>query len=686
RVQFQDTFAIRDDQGKLIEISSLSDLVSSDEGVKKWQNMYQQIGIRSTRHQTFKLSDEYLELLKEVQRDKYRNLPVWSRRNGIIVYIHQMDNFFDQIIVDKLNEKKNSREKLEIDEFTSLRKSTIDYPKERDIQNLQNELEETIIRINEEDYTDRIKEDKIAFEQKNTQQRIQKLDKIYAPKETALSIYKYINDQLTGNLSIADYRSSRIRDYDDFKLHMVVKLMTNGIATNDDNGTIKIKDKVLLFSDAQTQVKVYNWLMDDMNQSSFEEKGISLEQYQTSYRHDPLWYYNSQKKNPDDKWIITTDIRTLNDTQGNYLIIVEPDKYEEGVDLQTSNTLINFDIKFDPLKMEQRIGRIDRVKLGSEQSNLQIISFTPLNDLSGFMVDFLANELKMFNRWRGDTTGIVTMPLGDKPNSATFNDAMLALNDAYKAIYNSDYVHYMDSLNKIESLNDLFLDKGIAKIGQIKKKEELTLHDFQYLKDNKSIVNEIIFNTYTNTRDGDRGKILFGPLRQLANRKSFEDNEITADSLNSHVNDLEHLQQSIHQYYQTNIRRIKDKIEKIRSLYKDKGDEMQKIEASNTSREYNDYNQMTDELDSLVNEYSNFKNGALANKPLGVLYIEKNEADLSLDPILNRYRNVVNKYLNPLIEIFDKLSSQVTEKSDKMSKFISYITMEEFRIMADNHE
>ena len=106
RVQFQDTFSLRNSEGELVEINSLSDLVSSDDGVKKWQNMYQQIGIRSTRHQTFKLNDENLSLLKEVQRDKYRNLPTWSRRNGITVYIHQMDNFFDQIIVEKLNEKK----------------------------------------------------------------------------------------------------------------------------------------------------------------------------------------------------------------------------------------------------------------------------------------------------------------------------------------------------------------------------------------------------------------------------------------------------------------------------------------------------------------------------------------------------------------------------------------------------
>ena len=209
--------------------------------------------------------------------------------------------------------------------------------------------------------------------------------------------------------------------------------------------------------------------------------------------------------------------------------------------------------------MEQRIGRIDRVKLGAEQSNIQIISFTPLNDLSGFMVDFLANDLKMFNRWRGDTTGIVTMPLGNKPNSATFNDAMLALNNAYIALYNTDYIQFNDSLNRIESLSDLYFDKGINKISKIRMKDQQVQHDFQYLAFNKDIVNDIIFNTYSRSKQGDKDSILFGEIRPLSNRKMYDENEITSDELNTHTNNLEELNNSIKKYYVENLEYIQEK-------------------------------------------------------------------------------------------------------------------------------
>ena len=355
--------------------------------------MYSQIGIRSTRHQTFKLDDTHLKLIKSIQRDKYSNLPIWSRRNGTIVYIHKKDNYFDIIVKEKLEQKIKTRKAVISDEEEELRKSAIEEPKQKDLDSLKSELNLAIERINEEDFTDKSKEIKIREEKKKFDLRIEKLERKYAPKETAIEIYNYINNQLTGSLSLADYYSTDV-DYDDFKLHMVAKLMTDGLEVQGSSQLKKIQGKVLLFTDSSTQNKVLNWLKNEIDSEKSTISEDELTSYISRYKHQPLWYYNSNKDNPEDQWIITTDIKALNDKSGNYLIVVEPDRYEEGVDLQSSNTLINFDIKFDPLKMEQRIGRIDRVKLGNIQSHIEIISFTPLNDLSGFMVDFLANELK----------------------------------------------------------------------------------------------------------------------------------------------------------------------------------------------------------------------------------------------------------------------------------------------------
>ena len=125
---------------------------------------------------------------------------------------------------------------------------------------------------------------------------------------------------------------------------------------------------------------------------------------------------------------------------------------------------------------------------------------------------------------------------------------------------------------------------------------------------------------------------------------------------------------------------------KIVNYIKIQGLAWQKIETTNRDKEYDEYKELREEHKSLSKEYDKYLGSELSKTYLGNQMIEKKIVDLSINPILNRYQNVICKYLDPLLELFDKLSSQVTEKSDKMSKFISYITMEEFRIMADNHE
>jgi superfamily II DNA/RNA helicase len=126
---------------------------------------------------------------------------------------------------------------------------------------------------------------------------------------------------------------------------------------------------------------------------------------------------------------------------GNLLIIIDPQRYEKGVDLQKANTMINFDIEYCPLKMEQRIGRIDRIRPSSQEQQISIVSFVPQNNMSGYVINFFANELKMFTQWMGETTGIVSVPEENKTGRTTnkseaFEDKVHDLDKFYKGIYN----------------------------------------------------------------------------------------------------------------------------------------------------------------------------------------------------------------------------------------------------------
>ena len=687
RTQFQDTFTIRNyETGEKKEVDSISELVSSDEGIEQWQNMYSQIGIRSTRHQTFRLDEERLQMLKAVQRGKYRNLPVWSRRNGTIVYIHKKDNYFDLVVKEKLEQRGKIRSTVVYDEEAELKKQSVDIPKQKEIDGLSARLDAEIAEINSEDYTDKLKEVKIAEVRRRFDGCVDRIEYKYKPKETAMQVYNYINSCLSGKLDVADYYSTDV-DYDEFKLHMVSKLMTNGLEIQDgaEEGKVKrIDGKVLLFTDQNTQKKVLSWLRNECDPSGKSMTSEEISSYEFRYKHVPLWYYNSLHDD-DGKWEITTDIKALKEKRGNCLIVVEPNKYEEGVDLQASNTLINFDIKFCPLKMEQRIGRIDRVKLCDEQPQLDIISFTPLNDMSGFMVDFLANGLKMFSCWRGDTTGIVSMPLGDKPNSATFESAILAINDAYIALYDYDGSKFISACKRIQEIGKNFSNDNFRKINELLDNEKTIIDDLTYLHDSSGFINRITSNSESSGETCENGFIVFGHMGSLAENKAANDGLISRESISGHVNDLRELKRAVAEYYDFNIsaaKRTMEAIEGAASANKDGG----KIETTKFSAEQARYEALKNRCASLTAEYSSYKKSKLETMKETCLGMKKQDVDKCLNPILQRYKGRLTVYLDVLIDLFDRFCSDVKDKAEKMTRFISYLTIEEFKVMANDYE
>ena len=102
--------------------------------------------------------------------------------------------------------------------------------------------------------------------------------------------------------------------------------------------------------------------------------------------------------------------------------------------------------------------------------------------------------------------------------------------------------------------------------------------------------------------------------------------------------------------------------------------------------EADNFNRLKNKLAAFHSEYNYYTNSKLAKLPAGSLGIEKKELDKVLNPILNRFKSTINKYLDILIELFERFCLEVTDKSSKMTRFISYLTIEEFRVMADNYE
>ena len=83
-------------------------------------------------------------------------------------------------------------------------------------------------------------------------------------------------------------------------------------------------------------------------------------------------------------------------------ILITTDVLAEGINLHRSNVLINYDLPWNPTRVLQRVGRVNR--LGSEHSNIHIFNFFPTTqaDIHLGLEANITNKLQMFHFIMGE--------------------------------------------------------------------------------------------------------------------------------------------------------------------------------------------------------------------------------------------------------------------------------------------
>lgn len=102
-------------------------------------------------------------------------------------------------------------------------------------------------------------------------------------------------------------------------------------------------------------------------------------------------------------------------TSGEIQIILSSEVGSEGIDLQCSHIVVNYDMPWNPMRVEQRIGRIDRV--GQQSPILHIINFNIDNTIEQRVYDRLYQKLGQF----GDTLGDMEEILGREIRQLTID-------------------------------------------------------------------------------------------------------------------------------------------------------------------------------------------------------------------------------------------------------------------------
>ncbi|WP_134500735.1 SNF2-related protein [Microvirga pakistanensis] len=86
-------------------------------------------------------------------------------------------------------------------------------------------------------------------------------------------------------------------------------------------------------------------------------------------------------------------------------ILLSSEVGSEGIDLQFSRVVVNYDLPWNPMRVEQRIGRIDR--LGQKADRIQVVSFILADTIEEIMLERLYNRIKVFEESIGDLEEIL---------------------------------------------------------------------------------------------------------------------------------------------------------------------------------------------------------------------------------------------------------------------------------------
>jgi SNF2 family DNA or RNA helicase len=86
-------------------------------------------------------------------------------------------------------------------------------------------------------------------------------------------------------------------------------------------------------------------------------------------------------------------------------VLLSSEVGSEGIDLQFSHTVVNYDLPWNPMRVEQRIGRIDRV--GQRAKVLNIVNFKVRETVEERLYDRLHSKLLLFSSSLGDMEAII---------------------------------------------------------------------------------------------------------------------------------------------------------------------------------------------------------------------------------------------------------------------------------------
>lgn len=174
--------------------------------------------------------------------------------------------------------------------------------------------------------------------------------------------------------------------------------------------------------------------------------------------------------------------------RGSIDVMVSTESGAEGLNLQFANCVINFDLPWNPMRIEQRIGRVHRV---TQHRNVYVANLYAKETVDQHVYDILKDKLKMFELLFGQVTTILG-ELDDTDTGQTFeNRIMTALVSPSDAEMNRQLTRLADQVGRAKDKADEMIEVGghldWAALPSVDWREELGDEDASELRPDVAI-------------------------------------------------------------------------------------------------------------------------------------------------------------------------------------------------------
>ena len=168
---------------------------------------------------------------------------------------------------------------------------------------------------------------------------------------------------------------------------------------------------------------IAKWYRDGQPDSKFEALRQSLEQLQSAQPGEPIVIFSYFKKTLEylsrklgalgySNTVISgaftpleRDSRISNFREGKYQILLSSEVGSEGLDFQFCHILFNYDLPWNPMVVEQRIGRVDR--FGQKAERILIFNLSAPGTIEDEILNRLYSRINLFESYIGDLEAIL---------------------------------------------------------------------------------------------------------------------------------------------------------------------------------------------------------------------------------------------------------------------------------------